>query len=253
MLNPAVVCFAQLSDCHLYHDKSRCHELANPYDNLARALADVAQKQSELDFVLLTGDLAQTEDAATYQLLADLVRSFHWQLPIYWLPGNHDDKKLAADYLCDEPFVNFNSPHGQLLTYANWQILLLDSTKQGCTEGLLSAEYLASLPDITQPHVLLALHHHVKPFNSFIDKYITEYDEAFNQWVTKPQVKGLIHGHVHSAVGYLFLGKPVYACPATSVEFIHQVSEFATGNTTGGYNIIRLQDNGDIQRETIWL
>ena len=57
-MSSSAITLAQISDCHLFADKSALHCGINVYDNLKRVLAELSGNPS-LDYLVFTGDLSQ--------------------------------------------------------------------------------------------------------------------------------------------------------------------------------------------------
>ncbi|MCH8536720.1 MAG: metallophosphoesterase [Alkalimonas sp.] len=212
---------AQLSDCHLLADPAGMYQGIQPYHSLAAVLA--ALQYSDLDALILTGDLTQDHSQASYQHYLTLLAAF--RIPVFWLPGNHDDSQLMSDLFHQAPF----RPEKQLLA-AGWQLLLLDST--GPTPaGYFPAERVQQLQhqliESQQPSWLFT-HHHPAPIGSSIDRHGWQDSEPFWQLLMQhEQVQGIAHGHCHHAYLRQLHGKNVVGCPATSVQF-QQTSDWQT-------------------------
>lgn len=91
----------QLSDIHLFKDRSEKLLGINTYDNLKLILQEIAHDSFKPDIVILTGDLSQDSSKISYEILAQEL-SF---LPcsIYWLPGNHDDVHIMESVFSGKP------------------------------------------------------------------------------------------------------------------------------------------------------
>ena len=83
-------CFVQLSDTHIMAGRERRSWWMpdSPTHLLRQALRQMAEMPN-LDFLLITGDLVDAADAASFQLLAALLRQ-ECPVPFYLAPGNHD-------------------------------------------------------------------------------------------------------------------------------------------------------------------
>lgn len=204
---------AQLTDCHLLAAPEGMYQGVQPYHTLAAVLAAI--KHSKLDALILTGDLTQDHSVASYQHYLALLAEF--SLPVFWLPGNHDDSQLMSTLFQQSPF----RPEKQLFA-AGWQLLLLDST--GSTPaGYFPSTRLQSLQHQLQSDIRpcwLFSHHHPAPIGSSIDRHGWLDAEPFWQLLHQhTQVQGIAHGHCHHAYHRQLQGKNVVGCPATSVQF----------------------------------
>ncbi len=236
---------AQITDCHLKADKQAEFYGCIPYQNLLRVLSDIAKQQNYIDAVIFTGDLVQEETWQSYQNILDAIEAFDWHIPFYVIPGNHDEPELFNRFEQKGAF-NLNP----VIHFASWAIILFNSyaaDRKGA--GLVSATQLANklkqIP-LSAEHYLVALHHHIQAFNSFIDKYDLQASEAFLNWLkNENKVSAIIHGHVHTERQGLFAGKAWYACPASSVQFGHG-DAFEVTDTQASYQQIELSDNGKV-------
>ncbi|MEN9205125.1 MAG: metallophosphoesterase [Thermostichales cyanobacterium BF4_bins_65] len=82
--------FVQLSDTHIMPDSARRSWWMpdSPTYLLRQALRQIA-RIPELDFVLITGDLVDAADAASFECLGAILRQ-DCPVPFYLAPGNHD-------------------------------------------------------------------------------------------------------------------------------------------------------------------
>ncbi|RVU33157.1 3',5'-cyclic-nucleotide phosphodiesterase [Rheinheimera riviphila] len=212
----------QLTDCHLLADPQADYQQIKPYQHLAALLG--ALKTQAFDALLLTGDLTQDHSLASYQLLADLLKD--WPSPVFYLPGNHDEPDLMAQAFAKPPFVAATE-----VTANGWTWLLLN-TKGATPAGEFDQPRLLELATTlqnTRTPVWLFCHHHPLPIGAAIDRHGLQHPEALLSLLTEhPQVKGLAHGHCHSAyqathqIGYQAghpAGLTIVGCPATSVQF----------------------------------
>lgn len=219
--SPHKVRIAQLSDCHLVADPAELYQGIQPYHSLAAVLT--ALVYSHLDALILTGDLTQDHSQASYQHYLTLLEAL--RIPVFWLPGNHDDHQQMSDLFQQPPFRS-----EKRLLAAGWQLLLLDST--GPTPaGYFPAERRQQLQqqliECQQPSWLFA-HHHPAPIGSSIDRHGWQNAEPFWHLLRQhEQVQGIAHGHCHHAYQRQLHGKSVVGCPATSVQF-QQTSAWQT-------------------------
>lgn len=223
----------QLSDCHLLAEPEAEYQQIKPYRHLHKLLS--CYPASDFDAVILTGDLTQDHSLASYQLLAQLLHNWqqHTPVPVFYLPGNHDDPAMMAQAFAEAPF--------QAATWLNlhgWMLGLLN-TKGPTPAGDFAAkrrdELARMLTNCNMP-VWLFCHHQPAPIGSFIDTLALEQQELFWQLLAEyPDVKGVAHGHCHYAYQRLWPVSEVknagsaanasvrqvqlVGCPATSVQF----------------------------------
>ncbi|NTS77698.1 metallophosphoesterase [Catenovulum sp. SM1970] len=247
---------AQISDFHLFDDPSVHHYQVNVADNFARVISYLHSIQAELNLVLMTGDMAQQVSADTYKLIANMITSYDWDIPFFWLLGNHDSEVLANEHLSGNPFVS--SLKQSYFSFEQWQVVALDSTvfpSRG--EGQLTKDNIAKLEaqlSASNQPTLLALHHHLLPYESFIDNYPLKNSQLLDEVLAKyPHVKAICHGHVHAAHHYKYQKVPCFSAPATSYQFKHFCDDFEIASIQPGFNLISLLDNTTVDVEPIWL
>ncbi|SFC00278.1 Icc protein [Marinospirillum celere] len=232
----------QLTDLHLLAEPGALFKGVDTRKRFLQALEKVQELKADL--LLLTGDLAQDEAAATYAWLAtELNKS---ALPWFWLPGNHDDPELMAPWAA--PVFEFQQQ--------GWQFLGLNTRQPGSASGRLGTQELERLQvalEQQQP-LLIAMHHHPLAVRSaWMDALALEQNEDFWQRVEKatcPPV--IICGHVHQEQSWEHRGAQVFSTPATAVQFAPQKDEFQLDlQTPAGLRWLDLQANGDWNTEVV--
>lgn len=211
----------QLTDLHLLADPKARYRGQDTRAHFLAALKEA--KQLKPDLLILTGDLAEDEQLATYQWLYQQLENSHlnWQ----WLAGNHDQPQLMASL----------SPADFYQQTEHWQILGLNSHLPSATQGRLDDQQLERLKTAlnnTKP-LLIALHHPpVAVASQWKDKLALENSDEF--WAllkNKPQAKLVIFGHVHQAFSQRKYHSLNLATPATAIQFTAEVDNFAIDNT----------------------
>ncbi len=251
----------QLSDTHCYADDSS-HLIWSPllvYPNqaLIRVLNHLKQ-QSPCTALVLSGDLAQEETAATYQWINRQLDSF--PAPVYVLPGNHDHPKLMQAKLSSSNIHLVD--HKQL---GAWHLLFLDSSRPLHGEGYLTTEKLDALVHKlkqlpVEAHALIFLHHHPLPIGSaWMDNMGLQQPEPFWEILTQfPQVKAVAFGHIHAEfVGAVTnqQGKniAVYGTPATCVQLTHDEARLGFKHAKPGWRELSLYADGRIATQVHYL
>lgn len=101
---------AQLSDLHVGTGEDFLGGLMDTTAALHRAVAHVLSLPTVPDAVLLTGDLTEHGRAAEYACLAAALRPL--AMPVYAVPGNHDDPAAARAALPDAMPLDPGAPPG---------------------------------------------------------------------------------------------------------------------------------------------
>ncbi|MDR5860739.1 metallophosphoesterase [Halomonas eurihalina] len=228
----------QISDCHLHADPAARSRIGIPHHQFVRVIEAVASWRP--DMVLVTGDVSQDETAASYALAArELARL---DCPWYWLPGNHDEPARMAECRAFEDSV----------TLGQRRLLLLDTQIPGQTHGALGAARLEALAERLAEDdrpTLIAMHHPPIGVGSrWVDALGLVDAEAFWEVLaTHERIEAILCGHIHQAFEYHRATPhgdvPVYACPATSDQFLPGAETFAVDAAAlPGFRVLDLDD-----------
>jgi 3',5'-cyclic AMP phosphodiesterase CpdA len=170
------------------------------------------------DFVVISGDLADTPSTQEYEHLQRLLQPL--KLPFAAIPGNHDSRELMRAAFPQAPLAHASGPLDQKVELGGLDLLLLDSSVPGAPHGELSGVTLqwldATLAASADRPVLLFLHH--PPFVAGIwhmDRQNLRNAHELAAIVRRhPQVRHVACGHVHRATLTLFENRPCTICPA---------------------------------------
>ena len=251
----------QISDTHCYADDASplvwSPLLVYPNQSLQRVLAHLNQ-QTTGDALVISGDLAQEEIAATYQRINELLDPF--PAPVYVLPGNHDDPALMQTELTSSRIHLVQ--HAQL---GAWHLLFLDSSRPRHSEGYLTAAKLAELEKNLSKihrdeHVLIFLHHHPTSIGSpWMDKMGLQQSEQLWELMTAfPQVKAVAFGHIHTEFEGSVSNQQgqtiaVYGTPATCVQLTHDQVNLGFKHAKPGWREFCLYADGRLTTSVQYL
>ncbi len=207
----------QLSDLHLCDGADG----AGPARRLEHAVRCVQALRPRADAVLLSGDLADVPSSAAYERAHELLAPLG--LPVYAIPGNHDDRDLLRHRFGPVP-APAGAPVRLAVHCAGLRLVGCDSTRPGSEGGALGDEQLdwlehtlASEPDIP---TLLALHHPpvLTGVRSMDAIALAEPDRIALEALLgrHPQVQAVTCGHVHTAMTTCFAARPLLVCPSTN-------------------------------------
>ena len=208
---------AQLSDLHIGFDRDNPRE-----HNLLRLEAVVArlgQPGLRPDLLLLSGDLTEHGDAASYARLRDAIANV--ACPIHVIPGNHDDRgnlveAFPATQLADG-FVQY------VIELGSMRIIMLDTLEPDRHGGAFcevrSCWLGARLAEAPMVPTLIVMHH--PPLQSGI-AWMDDAPDA--TWIMRfaatvaghDQIIGIASGHVHRSVIARWQGIPSLICPSTA-------------------------------------
>jgi 3',5'-cyclic AMP phosphodiesterase CpdA len=209
---------AQISDLHIKPPGVLAYGKVDTAKALERCVATLNEVDPAPDFVVITGDLADTPAAEEYQHLRRLLAPL--KLPFAGIPGNHDSRELMRAAFPSAPDALAPGALNQKVEVAGLDLLLLDSSVPGKPHGELDLptlrwldETLAASPD--RP-ALLFLHH--PPFRAGIwhmDRQNLLNATDLSSVVRRHgRVRLIATGHVHRATLTSFAGVPTTICPA---------------------------------------
>lgn len=216
----------QLSDTHISRPGQLAYDRVDTSTFLRQAVTAVQRLPQRPDAVVITGDLVDHGQAEEYALLQELLAPIR-DIPLFLLPGNHDDRDTLRHAFPAQPawmasgYAQYSVPLGPM------QLVVLDTVVPRRDQGALCPERLAwldeTLHQCRERPTLIAMHH--PPFRTLIDGMdeigLLEGAEALEAIVQRhPQVQGLISGHVHRHVQTLFGGTRAVIAPSTA----HQVA-----------------------------
>jgi len=215
--------FVQISDMHYLKQGVLSFGKVDTHAYLEHCIEQIERLDPRPDAVLVTGDLTNDGDLLAYQALADKLAAL--QLPIYPIPGNHDDRDLIRQAF---PMVKVLSPEGPLsyaIDHFPVRLLALDSSVDGKPYGRLGDAQLAwlgeRLSEDKEKPTLVMLHH--PPFKTGIGhmdwSMLRDADALAAIIQGHSQIERVLCGHVHRAVQTRFAGTIAQIAPGIA----HQV------------------------------
>jgi 3',5'-cyclic-AMP phosphodiesterase len=212
---PAPFVLIQLTDIHA----GATWGPADPMIRLEAALGAIAMLSTPVDAVVITGDLAENGLDAEYEQVLELVGAL--DLPVYALPGNHDDRDRLRRRFGISGFdgapVQYTAELGPL------RLVCMDSTLPGHDRGELDQQRLewldrelAAAPDTP---TMLAMHH--PPFVTGMPGFdrigLPGGDRSALSTVIErhPQILTIVAGHIHTTSVGAIAGHPAVTVPGT--------------------------------------
>lgn len=217
---------AQLSDLHLADGDPA------PTRALRKAVTTLLALTTPPDAVVLSGDLTDHGRPAEYAVLREEIERL--PMPVYPLPGNHDDVGAMLAAFPELPGPNY------AVKVDGVRLLCCDSTIPGRPGGDLSdPEWLdATLAEEPDTPAVVAMHH---PPYAIGVPWLDRIGHARPSRVASvlerhPQVVRVITGHVHSPTTHAFAGTVATTCPSTYRQlFIDPGGESDLREGTAGY------------------
>lgn len=241
-----------VTDPHLFADSAANLRGTVTLQSLGRVLEHIRSADWQADIVAVTGDLIQDDSAAAYDRFCTLLSTLN--LPVYCIPGNHDNRAAMQQALQREAF--HYCENAQL---GNWLIVGIDSCLSGKAGGEISRQELERLRGILDAskdkHVLICLHHPPLPVGSkWLDKVGLDNADAFLDLILQyPGVRGAIFGHVHQTFDSDYRGIRIVGTPSTCRQFEPGSDEFAIDEQPPAYRRLSLLNDGTIDDELVWL
>ncbi len=210
----------QITDLHLVPEGSLLQDGLDPVPPLAAALDAVAGAGAEVVALVVTGDLVDAGDAASYRRLRGLMAEV--AVPVLYAAGNHDDRAALREHLLGEPAST--APLDHVAWFGGTRVVVLDSTVPGRAHGELTPDQLAWLADeLATPApdgTVLALHHPPLPTPSRLLAGIALRDPgALRVVLAGSDVRVVLCGHTHVTSAGTLGGVPVWVGAPTSTTW----------------------------------
>lgn len=243
----------QITDTHLFgHDDQKIfgHDSNNNFIEVIEKI-----KNNDLfntDFIILTGDLSQDETANSYLNVMRAMSEF--SLPIYWIPGNHDDLGIMNAVFAESHWFSYIK--SLLMKY--WNFIFLNTKMIDSESGYLKKEEIDHLSKevinskLTNKKLAIIMHHHpIRVQTPLIDNYILNNDKVF--WDTVKDVEDglIICGHVHGDYSFRFKNFKIECSPATCFQFEKGANVLKIENSIG-YKVHNFNYNEYSSRSVIW-
>ena len=235
----------QLTDTHCYADPEKTLLGLNTDRSFQAVLRLAQRRHGPADLILATGDLVHDGSEQGYQRLKRHLTDSG--VPVYPLPGNHDDRDRLVRMLSGG-----NLRPERSARYGDWQIILLDSTVPDQAAGLLGQGELEHLErclsEYPDRHALVCLHHHPVPIGSrWMDAMgLLNASEFFDVLDRHAQVRGVLWGHIHQEFNAERKGVKLLGSPSTCVQFKPRSETFALDEIPPGYRWLRLYPGGTL-------
>lgn len=234
----------QISDTHLYSDPQKDLLGVNTDVSFHKVLSLVKKNElNNLNMILLTGDIAQDFSDNAYIRVAEALSTL--QLPIYTIPGNHDDIAIMKRIY---PHKTVSYQNQVLLKH--WNLIFLNSHLSGTPAGYLEKNELdmmeSSLEKNKNKHTMIVLHHQpISVGSKWLDNLgLRNADEFWKIVDCYPQIKLILYGHIHQQHETTRKGIPCLGTPSTCIQFMGKVDDFKLEDIPPGYRWLELYADG---------
>jgi Icc protein len=193
----------QVSDLHLDGSPAR-------QERAERVMAYV-NGLSDLDAVLVSGDIADHGEPAEYAAARQLLKSPHRVLTC---PGNHDVRGPYESVLLDR--TPSGGPVNEAHDVAGVLVAMCDSSRPGRADGLLDEQTLAWLDGVLADRPALVCFHHppATMHQPMIDEILLTNPPGLAAVLDRhPGVIAVLCGHAHTAAATTFAGRPCHVAP----------------------------------------
>lgn len=237
----------QITDCHLFADPALELCTVATWPRFLAVLKAIGHQVPDCDCLVVTGDTAHDEEAATYYAVRQALGD--WAERVQIIPGNHDHRAALRSM-----FPQAGSQGGDRVTFqvrwADWQMIGLDSQLPGETPGRLGDAQLAWLRKqlATAPNIntLLFLHHPPISVNSpWLDAIGLQDAADFEQLLREhPQVRLICCGHVHQELAGSLAGATVLTTPAVGPQFRPRTEQLEIDPGPPCFRLLELHGDG---------
>ncbi|MFM1849113.1 MAG: hypothetical protein RL417_2587 [Pseudomonadota bacterium] len=255
--------FAHISDSHLVLNPEGEVFGQRVYQGFERAIAFLAQYESEIQFVVHTGDIVHKDSLDAYPHVAELARRI--SRPWYFVRGNYDDTPLMNTILPFGPRERCLGDSRQTYAFSigEERFVVLDSAKDTpdwC--GRVEQQELDFLADeLRQKPKALTVFIHYPPFSAMspwadrqmvlvngneLHRVLTSYRASL--------VRGVFFGHIHRFYACSYDGILYASAPSTGYRFatFPGQQELATDTCRGpSINLVSFEGGRTTAREFV--
>ena len=198
-------------------------------------------RDDDYDALLITGDIAHLGARSAYERLRLALSEI--AVPVYLLPGNHDDVTVMNDV--------FGGLEKHVML-GDWQLILLDSNEGNLHFGQLSDDELNHLEGRLQEshakYSLVALHHPpVEIASAWMDAMQLKNKEAFFAIIERySSPQAIVWGHIHQEFDQQRQGVRLLSSPSTCSQFLPRSEQHQKDILGPGYRWLELHTNGRI-------
>ena len=243
----------QLTDTHLHAEQNSRMCGVSTQETFLDVLNHI-RKDSRWppDAIVVTGDIVQDKSRAGYQRFRETLQAFG--LPVFCIPGNHDDPVLMTELLMTSPFQLCGD-----VKLGEWRVMLLSTFQKGEDAGALGHDGLAvleeSLSRYSEEQVLICIHHQPLPMGSaWLDEIgLRDAQEFLETIVRHDQVRAVLWGHVHQASDREQNNVRFLSTPSTCFQFLPDSDLFALDSRPPGMRWLVLEPDGKITTEVDWV
>jgi 3',5'-cyclic-AMP phosphodiesterase len=217
------VIIAQISDMHVTAEGRLAYRRVDTAGHLERAVRHLLALSPRPDAVLATGDLVDAAAPDEYARLRALLAPL--PMPVYLVPGNHDDRAALAAAFPDHRYLPRTGFQHYVVDDYAVRLVVLDTVVPGEGGGMMCDARLswldARLREAPARPTMVVMHH--PPFRTgiaFMDSLGLANADGLAAVIERhPQVERIVCGHLHRPIQRRWAGTVVQTAPSTA----HQV------------------------------
>ena len=239
----------QITDLHLSANKSTLIHNINTYESAQRIISVIKDDHTDLNALVLTGDLVMDESHEGYEHLNNLLKPI--DCPIFLIPGNHDSVS-EIQWLSQKP----NLYNDNFKVYNHWILFMFNSKKEGALEGIFHEQEIFNFEQLLniypEKNFLIFVHHPMSSIKSdWMDGMMIENPEKVKKLIIdNPNVKAISSGHVHQEFADSLGDTKIFTTPSTCYQFKPHAKKFTLDHTrSSGYRVFELEDSGLLKSE----
>lgn len=251
---------AQITDIHLLPEPGAKLYGVDTAIALQLVINAIVELSPQPELIIATGDLAEDSSDRTYYRLRNILADAN--IPVYVLPGNHDESNAMRDVLVDRniSFVDMTSRD-------NWNFIFVNSQAVGESYGFISPDEMsllkANLEAAGDVPVVVALHHTPMPICPRANCQLQNVSELNQLLDDFRNVKAVIAGHTHIEAEEINGGHIRYTTPSTFAQVDHgHASESDAGDfwsshtmdgSAHGFRVLDLMPDGRVDSQVHWV
>jgi len=235
----------QISDIHLFADKENALLGVKTFNSFSKVVELLKQEQEQPDLIIVSGDISQDYTQQSYLHLAHFLKGF--PIPIYYVPGNHDDRNVMRSIYPRDNISNLRQ-----IILKQTQIILLNSQKAQAVYGWLDNEELFFLKECLEEYpalpAIIVFHHQPIPVGcAWLDDLGLKNADSLWELLRNYSNKMIIlFGHIHQEHSGKKNEIQYYSAPSTCIQFKRNSEAFALENLNPGYRWLEMNEAGDI-------
>lgn len=230
--------FIQITDHHLTESDAELLDGFSTRYAFRAVLKHIAEnREAHADFIVSTGDIVENPTEIAYQSFLQMMNAGNLpvempgpvlisaegllDMPMYLLPGNHDDRSNFFKHLFPK---SFPAPlMNAAFVYKGIQFICLDlgpGSKAVVHPETLS--FLAASLEVNLPSIIFMHHQLIAIGSRWLDDFIADDIHKFWEIVTGRNILGIFCGHVHTTYEKVVNNIPIFGLRSTACSFVLQ-------------------------------